>query len=57
MTVLEIIAEQGLGTKTLADHPQLRSALQRIDDSARGGIPGEDEKARVGSLVELCSAC
>ena len=56
MTVLEIIAEQSIGKKTLADHPQLRSALQRIDNSTHGGNPGEDEKARIASLVELCSA-
>ena len=56
MTVLEIIAERSLGTRTLADHPQLRVALRRIDNLARAGNPSEDEKARVASLVELCSA-
>src|ERR1035441_7732467 len=56
MTVLEIIAERSLGTQTLADHPQLREALRRIDNLARAGNPSEDEKARVASLFELCSA-
>jgi DNA-binding XRE family transcriptional regulator len=56
MTVLEIIAEQRLGPTNLADHPKLRVALQRIDASARRGVPNEDEKARIASLVELCFA-
>jgi len=56
MTVLEIIAEQRLGTKNLAEHPRLRAALQRIEHSARRNIQGEAEKARITSLVELCIA-
>ena len=56
MTVLEIIAERNLGTETLAKHPQLRAALRRIDNLARGGDPSEDERTRISSLVELCSA-
>lgn len=56
MTVLEIIAERSLGTQTLANHPELREALRRIDNLARVGNPSEDEKARVASLVELFSA-
>ena len=56
MTVLEIIAERSLGTQTSADHPELREALRRIDNTARTGSPSEDEKARVASLVELFSA-
>jgi DNA-binding XRE family transcriptional regulator len=56
MTVLEIIAEQSLGRHTLAAHPELRDALRRIDSLARDSDPNEDEKARIASLVELCSA-
>ena len=56
MTVLEIIAEQQLGTKNLAGHPRLRAALQRIDDSARRNGSSEDEKVRIAALVELCFA-
>jgi transcriptional regulator with XRE-family HTH domain len=56
MTVLEIIAERSLGTKTLADHPELLDALRRIDDLARAANPSENEKALVASVVELCSA-
>jgi len=56
MTVLEIIAERALGTKTMADNPVLRNAFRRIDSLARGGNPSEDERARIASLVELCSA-
>lgn len=56
MTVLEIIAEQRLGVKNLAGHPRLRAALRRIDDFARGKDSGEDEKARIASIVELCFA-
>jgi DNA-binding XRE family transcriptional regulator len=56
MTVLEIIAEQRLGTKNLAGHPRLRAALQRIDDLARRTDSSQDEKARIASIVELCFA-
>jgi len=56
MTVLEIIAEQTIGIKNLAGHSQLRKALQRIDNSARRGDSGKDEKARVAAIVELCFA-
>ncbi len=56
MTVLEIIAEQRLGAKNLARNPRLREALQRIDHSARRSDPGEDEKARIAWIVELCFA-
>ena len=56
MTVLEIIAERCLGTQTLAEHREMRAALQRIDSLARGGNPSADERARIASLVELCSA-
>jgi DNA-binding XRE family transcriptional regulator len=56
MTVLEIIAERNLGTKTLANHPELGAALRRIDNLARVGEPSEDERTRIASLVELCSA-
>ncbi len=56
MTVLEIIAEQRLGIKKLAAHPQLRAALQRIDDLVRRKTSSENEKARIASIVELCFA-
>src|ERR1043165_5672081 len=56
MTVLEIIAEQCVGMETLAAHVGLRDALRRIDNLARGSNPSEDEKARIASIVELCSA-
>jgi DNA-binding XRE family transcriptional regulator len=56
MTVLEIIAEQRIGTKNLAGHPRLRGALRRIDDLARRDDSSKDEKARVESIVELCFA-
>ena len=56
MTVLEIIAEQRLGRKKLAGHPELQAALRRIDASAREEGSGADEKARIASIVELCFA-
>jgi len=56
MSVLEIIAEQRLGAKKLAGHPRLRAALQRIDDLARRRDSGEDQKAHIASIVELCFA-
>ena len=54
--MLEIIAERNLGTETLANHPELRAALRQIDNLVRDGDPSEDERARIASLVELCSA-
>lgn len=56
MGVLEIIAEQRLGAKEWEAHPQLRAALERIDQSVRRPNLHEDEKARIASLVELCFA-
>ena len=56
MTVLEIIAEQGLGSKILAGHPRLQAALRQIDESARQKDSSADERARIASIVELCSA-
>lgn len=56
MGVLGIIAEQRLGTKAWLSHPQLRAALERIDQSVRRPNLHEDEKARIASLVELCFA-
>jgi DNA-binding XRE family transcriptional regulator len=56
MTILEIIAERRLGMEVVAEHPQLRSALERLDNSARRGNPSERERARIASLVELCLA-
>ena len=56
MGVLEIIAEQRLGTKEWKSHPQLRAALERIDQSVRRPNLHADEKARIASLVELCFA-
>ncbi len=56
MGVLEIIAEQRLGAKEWEAHPQLRAALERIDQSVRRVNLHDDEKARISSLVELCFA-
>lgn len=56
MSVLEIIAEQRLGAKNLTRRPQLRAALQRIDNLTRRKDSSEDEKARIASIVELCFA-
>lgn len=56
MGVLGIIAEQKLGTKEWRSHPELRAALERIDQSVRRPNLHEDEKARIASLVELCFA-
>jgi DNA-binding XRE family transcriptional regulator len=56
MGVLEIIAEQRLGAKEWASHPQLRAALERAEQSVRRPDLSPDEKARITSLVELCFA-
>ena len=56
MGVLEIIAEQRLGTKEFASRPQLRAALERTEQAVRGSRLGENEKAKISSLVELCFA-
>src|SRR5579859_1588542 len=55
MTVLEIIAETKLGPKTLTDHPILRAALRRTDNSARSH-PNQVDRDRLSSIVELLSA-
>ena len=54
MGVLEIIAEQHLGTKALASHPALRSALEQVEKGTRRAKVSADEKARIASIVELC---
>lgn len=56
MGVLEIIAEQQLGAKQWASHPQLRAALERAEKSVQRPDLSLDEKARITSLVELCFA-
>ena len=56
MGVLEIIAEQRLGAKEWASHPQLRAALERAEQSVRRPDLSLDEKTRIASLVELCFA-
>jgi len=54
MGVLEIIAEQRLGAENLAEHPQLRIALERAEIAARNPSLTDDEKERIDSIVELC---
>lgn len=56
MGVLEIIAEQQLGAKEWASHPQLRAALERAEQSVRRPDLSSDEKARITSIIELCFA-
>lgn len=54
MGVLEIVAEQRLGSRKLAAHPELRSALQRVELAARSPqITGAD-KSHIASIIELC---
>jgi len=54
MGVLEIVAEQRLGSKKLAAHPALRSALQRVDLAACNPLITGAEKSRVAAIIELC---
>jgi len=54
MGILEIIAEQHLGSTQWAAHPELRSALSRLGTSISQPNPSVDEKARINALVELC---
>src|SRR2546430_14450299 len=54
MGVLEIVAEQRLGSKRLTAHPELRSALQRVDLAARSPQITKAEKSRIASIIELC---
>jgi len=49
MGVLEIIAEQQLGAKELASHPQLRAALEQVEQSIRHADVDDNEKARISS--------
>ena len=50
MSVLEIVAEQNLGERTLQNHPKLRAALRRIEGSTKL----KAERERIASIVELC---
>ena len=54
MGILEIVAEQRLGARELSAHPELRSALQRLEQAARRPEITEAEKSRIASIVELC---
>ena len=54
MGILEIVAELRLGARKLAAHPELRSALQRVEEAARGPEITKAEKSRIASIVELC---
>jgi len=54
MGVLEIVAEQRLGSKKLTAHPELRSALQRVDLASRSPQITKAEKLRIASIIELC---
>src|SRR5438552_1699812 len=54
MGILEIVAELRLGARKFAAHPELRSALQRVEEAARGPQVTHAEKSRVASIVELC---
>ncbi len=54
MGVLEIVAELRLGAKELAAHPELLSALQQMEESARSPQITKAEKSRIASIVELC---
>src|SRR5437763_3394456 len=54
MGILEIVAEQRLGSKRLTAHPELRSALQRVDLAARSPQISRAEKSRIASIIELC---
>jgi len=54
MGILEIVAEQRLGTRKLSEHPELRSALRRVEQAARRPEITEAEKSRIASIVELC---
>jgi DNA-binding XRE family transcriptional regulator len=52
--VLEIVAEQRLGSRKLAGHPELRSALRRAEQAARSPQITKAEKSRIASIIELC---
>src|SRR5437867_13071283 len=54
MGILEIVAELRLGARKLAAHPELRSALQRVEEAARSPQITKAEKSRIASIVELC---
>src|SRR6266704_2606894 len=54
MGVLEIVAEQRLGSKRLTAHTELRSALQRVDLAAHSPQISKAEKSRIASIIELC---
>ncbi|SRR5260221_7159646 len=54
MGVLEIIAQQQLGSKALKSHPKLLAAFQQAERAINRPTINADEKARIAAIVELC---
>jgi DNA-binding XRE family transcriptional regulator len=54
MGVLEIIAERRLGLSALKSHPKLRIAFEKAEKAIRRPKIGDDEKARIAAIIELC---
>jgi len=54
MGILEFIAERQIGMKQLTSRPRLRASLAQVDRASRRPTLTADEKARIGSIVDLC---
>ena len=54
MGILEIIAEQRLGLKTMKAHPKLRHAFERVEKATQRPKISSEEKERIATIVELC---
>lgn len=54
MGILEIIADQNLGSSAFKKYPSLRTSLGNAERTIREINPSKDEKIRIASLVNLC---
>jgi DNA-binding XRE family transcriptional regulator len=54
MGILEIIAERQIGMEQLTSRPKLRASLAQADRASRHPRLTDQEKARIGSIVDLC---
>lgn len=54
MGILELIAERKFGPNQLAAHPTLGASLAQAERASRRPRLTDDEKARIGWIIDLC---
>jgi hypothetical protein len=54
MGILEILAEQMLGTMVLEKHQTLRASLRDTEEMTARPEISDDEKKRIAAIIELC---